>query len=139
MEMWMRFAAHGAVAATPAIQAFYRLHGNNMSTGIYRRVTEDYLQRQAAFDAFFAANAHLIADAGRLQKLAGRRLGDAAFWTGIAQLLRGNSAVARELLDFSVRLNPDTRFWPPFSHLRRHQRPDRKAMAALSDLLRRAW
>ena len=32
MEMWMRFAVHGDIAETVAHQAYYRLHGNNMST-----------------------------------------------------------------------------------------------------------
>jgi hypothetical protein len=139
MEMWLRFAAHGAVARTPAVQAFYRLHGNNMSTGIYRRVTEDYLQRKGAFDAFFAGAGAGIENAAALRRLAERRLGDAAFWTGVAQGLRGNRTIGRELRAFAGELNPDTRYWPPFGHQRHLPRPDRKAMAALSDLVRRAW
>jgi glycosyltransferase involved in cell wall biosynthesis len=138
MEMWMRFAAYGAVAYTPAVQAFYRLHGSNMSTGIYRRVTEDYLQRKGAFDAFFQRHGHRLDDAASLKRLAYRRLGDAAFWTGVAQALRGNRAISRELRMFAGQLNPDTRFWPPFGHLRHLKRADRKVMATLFDLMRRA-
>jgi glycosyltransferase involved in cell wall biosynthesis len=139
MEMWLRFAAHGAVACTPAVQAFYRLHGNNMSTGIYRRVTEDYIQRKGAFDAFFDGAGAGVENAATLRRLAERRLGDAAFWTGVAQALRGNRAVGRELRAFAAVLNPDTRYWPPFGHLKHLARPDRKAVAALSDFMRRAW
>lgn len=139
MEMWMRFAAHGSVAVTPFVQAFYRLHGNNMSAGVYRKVLEDYVQRQAAFDAFFANDGASVPEAAKLHRLAARRLGDAAFWTGVAQTARGNLGAGRELLDFAAKLNPDTRFWPPFAYLGRLSRPDRRAMAALSDFVRRAW
>jgi hypothetical protein len=57
----------------------------------------------------------------------------------VAQGLRGNRTIGRELRAFAGELNPDTRYWPPFGHLRHLPRPDRKAMAALSDLVRRAW
>jgi glycosyltransferase involved in cell wall biosynthesis len=138
MEMWLRLAAHGAVAHTPAVQAFYRQHGNNMSAGIYKRVTEDYTQRKAAFDSFFSGDGARIEGAAGFQRLADNRLGDAAFWTGMAQALRGNAAIGRELFDFAGRLNPRTRYWPPLGHLRYLSRPDRKAAAALSDFFRRA-
>lgn len=138
MEMWMRFAAHGSVAVTPAVQAFYRLHGNNMSTGVYKKVLEDYLQRQAAFDTFFDRDSARVPGAGGLRRLASRRLGDAAYWTGVAQLSRGNKTIGRELLGYARGLNPDTRYWPPFGHLRHLSRPDRRAVAAISDFVRRA-
>jgi glycosyltransferase involved in cell wall biosynthesis len=138
LEMWLRFAAHGAIASTPEVQAFYRVHGTNMSGPVYRRVIEDYQQRQAAFDTFFAHDGTLVWEASQLQALAHRRLGDAAFWTAAAQLCRGRWEIARQLLHFAWKLNPDTRFWPPFAHLGRVGRPDRRALAALSDLLHRA-
>jgi hypothetical protein len=121
------------------VQAFYRLHGNNMSAGVYKKVLEDYIQRQAAFDTFFARDGASVPGAAKLHRLAARRLGDAAFWTSVAQAARGNLGTGRELLDFATKLNPDTRFWPPFAYLRRLSRPFRRAMAALSEFVRRGW
>lgn len=135
LEMWLRFAAHGSVAATPSVQAFYRLHGANMSAAVYRAVIEDYVQRKEAFDAFFAQDGATLRGAGELHELASRRLGDAAFWTGAAQICRGNLQIGRKLLHFAWSLNPDTHFHPPFRHLRHVSRPDLRALSALSDLL----
>lgn len=137
MEMWMRFAAHGSVAVTDAVQAFYRLHGNNMSTGVYRLVIDNYTQRKMAFDTLFSNDGREVPGAEELRRLADRRLGDSAFWTGMSQLVRGNFALARQLFAFANRLNPSTRFLPPLAHLGRISRPDRLAIAAVGDVIRR--
>jgi glycosyltransferase involved in cell wall biosynthesis len=134
LEMWLRFAAHGSVAATSSVQAFYRMHGNNMSTAIFETLIEDYEQRRAAFDTFFAGDGARLAGAGDLHKLASRRLGDAAFWTGAAQIGRGNLQTGRKLLHFAWRLNPKTRLWPPFGHLRHVSNPGSRALTALYEL-----
>ena len=52
MEMWLRFAAQGAVAKIDAVQAIYRKHSSNMSDPYYE-YWSDYLHRKAAFDSFF--------------------------------------------------------------------------------------
>jgi glycosyltransferase involved in cell wall biosynthesis len=132
LEMWLRFAAHGSVATTSSVQAFYRMHGNNMSTAIWD--IEDYEQRWAAFDTFFAGDGARLAGAGELHKLASRRLGDAAFWTGASQIGRGNLQAGRKLLHFAWRLNPNTRLWPPFGHLRHVSNPGSRALTALYEL-----
>ena len=44
MEMWMRFAAHGPVAVMRAEQAYYRWHGDNMSSRYYSKTTSDRSQ-----------------------------------------------------------------------------------------------
>ena len=137
LEMWLRFAAHGSVAVTDAVQAFYRLHGNNMSLAVYKHAIEDYLQRKAAFDSFFANDGKLVPGVQQLRRLANSRLGDSAFWTGAAQCARGNFALGRQLLGFANELNPNTRFLPPLGHLSRLNGPGTRAFAAVGDVIKR--
>ncbi|MFJ5486999.1 glycosyltransferase family 2 protein, partial [Hansschlegelia beijingensis] len=49
LEMWLRFAAYGAIAETQSPQAVYRIHGSNMSAGYYKTIIRDYAQRRDAF------------------------------------------------------------------------------------------
>lgn len=53
MEMWLRFAAHGAVVRIDAIQAVYRKHSSAMSNAYFATLLSDYRQRRQAFDSFF--------------------------------------------------------------------------------------
>jgi Glycosyl transferase family 2 len=79
VEMWMRFAAHGDVAFIKgADQAFYRLHGAQMTTE--RVALVDLRQRKAAYDALFAAHADRIPGARRLARRADRRMAKEALW-----------------------------------------------------------
>src|SRR5205823_12580989 len=41
LEMWLRFAANGAVGLINTCQAFYREHGQNMSVPYYRQGVRD--------------------------------------------------------------------------------------------------
>lgn len=118
MEMWLRFAAHGALACINAVQAIYRLHHANMSN-FY---VGDYQERKDAFDSFFAEYANHLPSAGILQAQSDRVLAESAFWTGIAQLCRGNVSGGRWLLGFAINLRPSLRFWPPI--MRVAQKPD---------------
>ena len=94
LEMWMRFAAHGAVARIDAFQAIYRLHSSNMSKRYYDRELPDLQQRKEAFDAFFKDYADRLPGGQRLHERAIRRLAEKAFWGSIIQLCRGRPAAA---------------------------------------------
>ncbi|HKB02894.1 MAG TPA: glycosyltransferase family A protein [Gemmataceae bacterium] len=72
LEMWLRYAARGAVAVTDARQAYYRRHAVNMSKG-YTGARE-CTQLQEAFDAFFEKDAHLVPAVGELKALSDRGL-----------------------------------------------------------------
>ncbi|MFC3694916.1 glycosyltransferase [Chenggangzhangella methanolivorans] len=137
MEMWLRFAAHGDVADTPVPQAVYRLHGANMSADYYRNVLIDYAQRADAFDTFFGSDGRLLEDAEALRALARRRLAAAAFWTGVAQWCRGRRQTGADVLGFGLRLNPAMRTAPPFGHLMRLERVDRRLKSVFSDMIGR--
>lgn len=54
MEMWMRFAAYGAVGRLNAYQGAYRRHAENMSDAYYGgHMLRNMRQRKAAIDMFF--------------------------------------------------------------------------------------
>jgi hypothetical protein len=111
--MWMRFAAHGAVARIDAVQAIYRRHSSNMSSAYFDRELPDMQQRKEAFDSFFEQYGDRVADAQRLHERAVRVLAEKAFWSGIIQLCRGRIDRGRLLLRFSFNLDPNLRYRPP--------------------------
>jgi glycosyltransferase involved in cell wall biosynthesis len=113
LEMWLRFAAHGAVARIDAVQAIYRWHSSNMSSAYYDRDLPDMQQRKEAFDIFFQEYGDRVADAQKLQKRAVRVLAEKVFWSGIIRLCRGHIGSGRRLLRFSFDLDPSLRFRPP--------------------------
>ena len=117
MEMWLRFAAAGAVARINAVQAVYRQHSSNMS----RSYLIDYQERKEAFDSFFLGG---FTDAGArtMRAQANRILAERAFCTGITQLCRGNNSNGRQLLRFAISLRPSLRYCPPITHIA--QKPD---------------
>jgi glycosyltransferase involved in cell wall biosynthesis len=138
MEMWLRFAAHGSVAKTSVVQGFYRKHGNNMSTPVYKKVVENYVQQKQVFDVFFTGDGAILPGAARLHQQTKRRLGEAAFWTGVSQCCRGNVKVGLEVLKFAWSQNPDTRLFPPIGHLLQKDHFQQKLWSVLSDIYRKA-
>jgi glycosyltransferase involved in cell wall biosynthesis len=113
LEMWLRFAAHGAVARIEAVQAIYRWHSSNMSSAYYDRDLPDMQQRKEAFDIFFDEYGHRVVDARKLQERAVRVLAEKVFWSGIIRLCRGHIDSGRRLLRFAFNLDPSLRYRPP--------------------------
>jgi glycosyltransferase involved in cell wall biosynthesis len=122
MEMWMRLAAHGSVGILQAEQAYYRIHGSNMSEEHLERVglslvrarRTDYLERKAAYESFFRSEGSAIAEAASLQRSAEVGLAWNAFWRAYQAFDRGDMANFEELLDFAQAQLPeisDTREW----------------------------
>ena len=115
-EMWMRFAAHGAVARIDAVQAIYRRHSSNMSSAYFHRELADLQQRKKAFDSFFEEYGERIPESQKLHKTAVQSLAVKAFWGAIIQLCRGWLESGRRLLRFSFSLDPRLRYHPPLKH-----------------------
>jgi glycosyltransferase involved in cell wall biosynthesis len=113
MEMWLRFGAHGPVAKINTVQAVYRMHSSNMSNSYWSEDWSDYPQRKAAFDSFFQEYADRLPQSRSLQKEAYHALGETAFWRAIGRMRRGHIKSGRQLLHFSIGLNPRLRFGPP--------------------------
>jgi len=106
-EMWMRFAAHGDIAWVDAPQAYYRVHGNNMSDG-YPGVS-DFAQRKASFESLFSNFAARIPNAAALAIEADREMARQAFWLGSDRFDEGNLLACREYHDLAARLDPSIR------------------------------
>lgn len=105
LEMWLRLAAYGSVGVIDAPQGFYRVHGQNMSTG--HLGLRDILQRKAAFDsAAKTAVAAGMPEAPELVKEADRLLGEQAFWAGSQLFEDGDLPKSREFLDAAIGLHP---------------------------------
>ena len=104
LEMWLRVALHGGVASTPAVQSFKRVHGGNMSLRASDIILRDYVQRAAAFAAFFQGPGDTMGDAARFYRLARQRLALRACQTSLAQAVRGNRQTAAGLLRLAHRL-----------------------------------
>jgi glycosyltransferase involved in cell wall biosynthesis len=114
MEMWLRFAAHGAIARIDAVQAIYRQHSCNMSVAYYDRDLPDLQQRKRAFASFFDEY-DWLPERQRLRDLAIRMLAERAFWNGVMQMCRGRIDGGRLLLSFAFDLNPNLRVHPPLN------------------------
>ncbi len=80
-EMWLRLAAHGDIGNIEAVQAFTRMHGENMRNGyMANQMLGDLAQRHAAFRSFFATEGSRVVDGPALQARANRRLAEEALW-----------------------------------------------------------
>lgn len=115
LEMWLRFAARGAVVRLDGVQAIYRRHSSNMSNDYYRSELGDFEQRKLAFDNFFLEHVHHLRDGYRLQEEADCMLARKAFWSGVIRLCRGQIEAGRRLLRFAFGLDPTLRYRPPLS------------------------
>jgi sugar O-acyltransferase (sialic acid O-acetyltransferase NeuD family) len=104
MEMWMRFAVHGDIAETVAHQAFYRLHGKNMSTR-YRSFS-DLKERRVAIDALLKAYADKIKDSQKLHEEMVVVLSREAFYSANEFFEQGNVAECRRGLQVALEINP---------------------------------
>jgi hypothetical protein len=113
MEMWLRFAAHGAVAQIDAVQAIYRQHSASMSNTYFSELLSDYQQRKQAFDSFFEEYSAHLDEHCVLRTQAGRVLAQQAFRSGIGYIRRGRLTDGVELLRWAMDLDPRLRSFPP--------------------------
>ena len=81
LEMWLRFAANGDLGMIDAVQAFTRVHGENMRFAyLANRMIGDYRQRYDAFRLFFASEWAAAPGIDNLPALAYRRLAEEILW-----------------------------------------------------------
>ena len=115
VEMWMRFAAHSGVAFIKGVdQAYYRLHGAQMTTE--RVPIVDLRQRKAAYDALFDVYADRIPGADRLQRRANRKMAKEALWRACRAYdrRRMDETPVTELADFGLATYPEARRLPEY-------------------------
>jgi glycosyltransferase involved in cell wall biosynthesis len=118
MELWLRFAAHAAVAVTDADQAYKRMHPRNMQHQYLGSGLGDLLHRHAAFEALFSEYGGRFCDAPHLRARATATLAEEAFWAASRAFDRGDLPSYEQCLDCAVRLNPELRTQPRWARLR---------------------
>jgi glycosyltransferase involved in cell wall biosynthesis len=79
MELFMRMAAHADVGFVRGVdQAYYRLHGDNMSMDVTALM--DLRQRRSVFEVVIERHGDRIADTHRLSDMVHRQLAREALW-----------------------------------------------------------
>jgi glycosyltransferase involved in cell wall biosynthesis len=117
LEMWLRLATRGCVAHTNTVQGIRRIHDANMSTPYFSQKYRDFLEREAAFERFFALEGRSISGSQRLRRMVRRNLSEAAYWCSLRQLQSGNTSGAWKLMRLSLRLARRNAIIPPVGHL----------------------
>ncbi|MFU8875988.1 glycosyltransferase family 2 protein [Micromonospora sp. SL4-19] len=137
IEMWMRLAAHADVGYVRADQAYYRLHGRNMSQTDHASYLNDLRERRAAYDAVLSKCAPLLPDADRLGAMVRRRLARYALWRAARAYDRGRTASVPEdeLVAFAADCWPEYRALPEYRGLRLRKRIGPKVMPYLQPLV----
>ncbi|QEH37850.1 GalNAc(5)-diNAcBac-PP-undecaprenol beta-1,3-glucosyltransferase [Aquisphaera giovannonii] len=144
MEMWMRFAARCDVGEIHAPQAFYRVHGNNMSDSYYEKspsmdltvTASDLFGRKAAFDSIFHDKGQTLAEADRLHRLAYEGLGWSAFWQAHKLFDRGEASECQRFLNLASDFFPGIAARPEWTRMRWKQRMGPRAWSKLSRVFR---
>jgi glycosyltransferase involved in cell wall biosynthesis len=116
MEMWLRFAAHGAIARIEnAVQAISRRHRSNMSNPYFAEKLPDFEERKKVFDSFFEEYGDRVAGSRTLRAQTDRILTGKIYISGVARLYHGDIASGLQLLRYSMHLNPKLRYCPPIA------------------------
>ncbi len=156
MEIYLRFAAHADVGfIRGADQAYYRLHGANMSATVSALM--DLEQRRSVFDLVLRRYVHQQAERDRLEQMVHRQLGREALWaagrvydrgrlrrTEIGRRVLGGGAnesehEVAELAAFAVDCSPGLEQTSLYRKLRAHERLGPREIAFLVDQKGRWW
>jgi len=138
IEMWMRLASHADVGhVRGADQAYYRVHGNNMSTTDFGGQLDDLRQRRIAFESVLDKCGDRLPQAERLADLVHTRLARFALRRAYRAYDRGRTDVVPvdELVEFAAECLPGFEALPEFRALRLRRRVGAKAMPYLQPLV----
>jgi hypothetical protein len=103
LEMWMRLATRGCVAEiTDSIQAYYRVHDNNMSKQYWNDSLVNDREVRAAFETFLTNSAAFIEDREQLRRQCSRSLAERGIWWGYRQLRQRQFRGTLDCLRYSV-------------------------------------
>jgi glycosyltransferase involved in cell wall biosynthesis len=123
VEAYLRLARFGSVAVTPRIQGMQRLHERNTSQTTWKDPVRRMTEQLAVFDSFFCNEGKEMPDAKDSHRLARRRVGEGAYWSGIVRIVRGDYRSGVNLLKLAVRLTPRAAIIPPVHYLTRVDQP----------------
>lgn len=156
MEMYLRLAAHADVGFIRGPdQAYYRLHGANMSASVSALM--DLVQRRSVFDLVLRRYVDCPDDRARLSRMVHRQLGREALWAAGRvydrgrlrstelgrRLLAGGANESEhevaELAAFAVECSPELEHSPLYRTLRARTRLGPREIAFLLDQKGRWW
>jgi glycosyltransferase involved in cell wall biosynthesis len=135
LEMWLRLANVGSVACIRTTQAVRRYHASRMSVHYQSDQVHDFVERERAFESFFANEGRTIADADLLMAEARSGLGEHAYWSAISHFSRGQGRIGVELMRLSHQRRPRALMLPPLGWLARMERPFGRASEILSETI----
>jgi len=137
IEMWMRLAAHADVGYVKADQAYYRLHGNNMSTNDFAGQLDDLRQRRTAYEAVIEKCRPLLPEADRWDAMVHRRLARYALRRVVRAYDRGRTGQVPEdeMIAFAAECWPGYKSLPEYRGLGVRRRIGPKAMPYLQPLV----
>ncbi|WP_236655430.1 glycosyltransferase family 2 protein [Streptacidiphilus carbonis] len=138
IEMWMRLASHADVGyVRGADQAYYRVHGNNMSTTDFGGQLDDLRQRRIAYRSVLAKCGDRLPDADRLSARVHTRLARFALRRAYRAYDRGRTDVVPvdELVEFAAECLPGYEALAEYRALRLRQRIGARTMPYLQPLV----
>lgn len=138
IEMWMRLAAHADVGyVRGADQAYYRVHGANMSTTDFGGQLDDLRQRKAAYEAVLERCGERLPDAERLSHDVHTRLARFALRRACRAYDRGRTGEVpvEELVEFARACLPGFERLPEYRGLRLRRGIGARAMPYLQPLV----
>lgn len=148
IEMWMRFAAHSDVGYLRGVdQAYYRVHGNNMSRSVYEEDAglRDLEQRRAAYEVLLADFGQLVPRAVQRDATVRRKLAREALYRASRAYDKGATSTVPvdRLLSFAEQTAPTADRLLAHRTLRLRQRIGARRMRylrpfVLSPVVRRA-
>jgi glycosyltransferase involved in cell wall biosynthesis len=156
MEMYMRLAANADVGfLRGADQAYYRVHGQNMSATVSALM--DLRQRRSVFEFVLERYGDRLSDTRRLSDMVNRQLSREALWAAarvydreplwqsrLAQRFLGaepnqEEQDADELADFAVECWPEVKRLPLYQTLESRRRVGARGMAYMFNQKGRWW
>jgi glycosyltransferase involved in cell wall biosynthesis len=138
-EIWLRLAAHGAVAELGADQAYRRLHDRNMSL-TYSPLSR-LREQQRAFEIHFTEYRDARPEIAAASPVLGRTLAESAFWSGVRAFEAGNETLCDEFLAYALEMDQrigTSRSWWRLQWKRRAGRAASRLIAPLANRLRHA-
>ncbi|MGQ0839394.1 glycosyltransferase family 2 protein [Actinokineospora sp.] len=138
IEMWMRFALHADVGYLRGVdQAYYRVHGENMSAAYYASVVADLRQRLAAYSAVIDRANGQLPDKDSLDRQVRRVLARDALRRAGRAFDKGRAEIepVAELVDFAREAAGAVDDLPEWHTLRLRQRLGARRAKALAPLV----
>ena len=132
IEMWLRLASHADVGyVRGADQAYYRVHGQNMTTS--RTQLVDLQQRRLAFEVLLERSTGRLPDGARLSGIVHRKLAWEALWLAARSYDRGRTeqTPVDDLVAFAFDCWPAADKLPVYRGLQARQRIGPRAMPYL--------